>query len=346
MTQLFSLRFHCQSERHWLREFYDWYAKVESPLHINASAAERLIIEAAKDRLRPSNIASYPSIPPITSSKESQLPFSQTNLEENPILLDDLIFRGIPLDVLYDNKVVRITQKQVVKFGLALSLTEGKVMQLVAKNTSIPVPHVYENFSRKIGDGPEVVYLIMEYIEGSPLLDNWPKLETSAKDAIARTLGVYIKELRTITREMVTEDVPQRALISGEYDQICSADGGALPGLSGPFASVAAYHNWFTSQGNPDDTSRVYRKMFRDDYNVSFSHGDLATRNIMVNEQGKIVSILDWGWAGWYPEYIEFVHSVLDGRNGDWWQYVERATGSFYTELGMYQFMKNRGWVE
>lgn len=346
-------RFNCQAKQHWLRDFYAWYGDADSGRYADASSIERLIVEAAKARLRPSNIAPYSlPLPPITDSTEqrlSRLPFAQLDLKSNPIILDDLIFHGIPLDVQYANKVVRITQTQVVKFGMTLNVTEGKVMQLVAKLTSIPVPCVYENFSRKIADGPEVVYLVMEYIEGSPLSTSWPNLDIVVKDEIAMTLRAYLKELRLITRDQVMEDVPQRPSVPGQYRCICTADGGPLPGLSfhlgpsGPFSSVAAYHDWYTNNGDSDPGSTVYRKMFSDDYDICFAHGDLATRNIMVNDAGNIVAVLDWGWAGWYPEYVEFVHSVVDGKNPDWWKYMEKATGPFYTELGMYEYMKTWG---
>lgn len=51
-----------------------------------------------------------------------------------------------------------------------------------------------------------------------------------------------------------------------------------------------------------------------DGHEIVFTHGDLRRRNILV-ENGRITAILDWEYAGWYPE---------------WWQYW-RHTGLSHT---------------
>lgn len=42
-------------------------------------------------------------------------------------------------------------------------------------------------------------------------------------------------------------------------------------------------------------------------HEVVFTHGDLTPWNIFVNESGKVTAILDWGYAGWYPEYWDIL---------------------------------------
>jgi len=54
------------------------------------------------------------------------------------------------------------------------------------------------------------------------------------------------------------------------------------------------------------------------DYPIVFTQGDLAARNILVRE-GRIIALLDWEYAGWYPVYWEYVFALrgldnLDGR--------------------------------
>lgn len=41
-----------------------------------------------------------------------------------------------------------------------------------------------------------------------------------------------------------------------------------------------------------------------------FTHGDLSPRNIIVLND-KIVGIVDWEEAGWFPEYWEYVKFFL-----------------------------------
>lgn len=43
-----------------------------------------------------------------------------------------------------------------------------------------------------------------------------------------------------------------------------------------------------------------------------FAHGDLAPRNILVDEHGHVTAILDWENAGWYPEYWEHVRAYRE----------------------------------
>ena len=41
-------------------------------------------------------------------------------------------------------------------------------------------------------------------------------------------------------------------------------------------------------------------------HRVRFTHGDLTPRNIIIKD-GKIQAIVDWEFAGWYPEHFEYV---------------------------------------
>ena len=47
---------------------------------------------------------------------------------------------------------------------------------------------------------------------------------------------------------------------------------------------------------------------------IVFTHGDLNPRNIIVDPGSKrIVGIIDWAWAGWYPEYWECGRMLASG---------------------------------
>ncbi|KKZ63777.1 hypothetical protein EMCG_01881 [[Emmonsia] crescens] len=45
---------------------------------------------------------------------------------------------------------------------------------------------------------------------------------------------------------------------------------------------------------------------------IHFAHGDLSPRNILVDEGGHITAVLDWEWAGWFPEYWDVVRMLTD----------------------------------
>lgn len=49
-----------------------------------------------------------------------------------------------------------------------------------------------------------------------------------------------------------------------------------------------------------------------------FTHADIAPRNIMVDDQNKVTGILDWEFAGWYPDYWEYAQIMRPASYGDW----------------------------
>lgn len=334
-----SCRFSCQPKVHWTAEFYTLLDGVRA----HSTDATNGPWERMAGRLRPQNITQFSLAPPASiNTPGSRFLEVVHGLESDPLLLPDLIFQGIPLDVASSNKIVRITRSQVVKFGPLMSLSEGRVMQFIAKETTIPVPRVYENFSRTNVEGMSIVYLVMEYIDGRPLNTIWLQLEEVARIAIVDSLKGYLPQIRGILRPQFNEYMSHLHLTDDWL--ICSMDGGPVPGFffreepAGPFKSESEFNDWLG--GNSDS---VYRKMLSDNHQIFFSHGDLASRNIMVDNEGRILAIIDWGWAGWYPEYREFVQSVSTADTRDWWKYMEQATGPYYTELGMYELMKNFG---
>ena len=53
----------------------------------------------------------------------------------------------------------------------------------------------------------------------------------------------------------------------------------------------------------------TYRDWLPDTGSVHFTHGDLTLGNIIVSgESGlqRVVGVIDWEQAGWYPEYWEY----------------------------------------
>ncbi|KAF2684951.1 hypothetical protein K458DRAFT_442677 [Lentithecium fluviatile CBS 122367] len=51
---------------------------------------------------------------------------------------------------------------------------------------------------------------------------------------------------------------------------------------------------------------------------ILFSHGDFAQHNILVKD-GAVTGLLDWEYAGWYPEYWECIEfSERPCKHKDW----------------------------
>lgn len=77
----------------------------------------------------------------------------------------------------------------------------------------------------------------------------------------------------------------------------------------------------------------AFSRRLRTSHRIVFTHGDLAPRNIIVRD-GKIVGLLDWEDAEWYPEYWEYVkffqHVGADVR--DWWRFADDIFPETYAD--------------
>lgn len=179
---------------------------------------------------------------------------------------------------------------------------EACVMRFVKANTTIPVPEVISSDWDRI---------TMEYVEGQTLQQAWPILTPAQRSDILAQLRGYIAQMRAL---------------GGLYIGRFGGQGVLLPSITtrsgGPFNTTAELHEWLVRP--PPQRIQAETMYWHEitahlaaDYPVVFTHGDLASRNILVRE-GRIVSILDWEFAGWYPEYWEYVFALRGLDNMDW----------------------------
>jgi len=64
----------------------------------------------------------------------------------------------------------------------------------------------------------------------------------------------------------------------------------------------------------PDRPPEPYRDLLPDTGNIYLTHGDLHRGNIIVSGTPgarKIVAVVDWEQAGWYPEYWEYCKALI-----------------------------------
>ena len=171
-------------------------------------------------------------------------------------------------------------------------------MEFVRRNTSIPVPKVYDILEDK-----ENIYIVMEYIEGKMLAEVWTRLTSEQKGSIVNQLKGYLAELR--------------ALSPPHPGRVESVDGTEIGNTTigpnrGPFDSVESFHRargYSHIRSSPDKYPRykdVFNRIKGKKYRTVFTHGDFSLHNILVNKDMKIAAIIDWEFAGWYPEYWEY----------------------------------------
>lgn len=156
----------------------------------------------------------------------------------------------------------------------------------------------------------------MSYIEGQKLdSPRWWDLSSAQQDELLASLEDIIARLRSIP-------VPTSARI------------GSIDGERAPLAWVQLYSHPVPSFVNEssmniwlaDSLAAVtphYESWEPIEFRLRsaptpplpklvFTHGDLAARNIIIRDDGKLVGLVDWEWAGWYPEYFERVRCEFE----------------------------------
>ncbi|ODH47994.1 hypothetical protein GX48_05926 [Paracoccidioides brasiliensis] len=67
-----------------------------------------------------------------------------------------------------------------------------------------------------------------------------------------------------------------------------------------------------------------------------FTHADIAPRNIMVDGHYRITGILDWEYAGWYPDYWEYGQIMRPAcQTGDWQKWMDLTAPRKWDILGI-----------
>lgn len=162
-------------------------------------------------------------------------------------------------------------------------------MHYIAANTTIPVPRlfkveVYENAVKSI---------LMEYIEGRTLEDAWLDMTPSQKVSVAQELRQIIVQLRELKHGGVTRH--QKEFLETHTSEFTTSLRRHTPFQEDllTMTSLVAPH---TLLQNP---------LAKRKDSLVFTHGDLAPRNVLVDEHGHVTALLDWEHAGWYPEWWE-----------------------------------------
>ncbi|KAK2794292.1 hypothetical protein FQN52_008650 [Onygenales sp. PD_12] len=172
--------------------------------------------------------------------------------------------------------IIRLDEHRVLKKGHE-NAQEPATMQFIAENTTIP------------------------YIPGEPLDKAWKKLTHDQRVSTCSQLVGYLNQLQELPGKRI-EAMNGTAVRIGWYDSL----------WDGPFDTENGFND-FQAKGadqRPGDSNVI--QFPGDNHAIHFAHGDLSPRNVMVDEGGHIIGLLDWEWAGWFPEYWEVVRMRLD----------------------------------
>jgi aminoglycoside phosphotransferase (APT) family kinase protein len=73
----------------------------------------------------------------------------------------------------------------------------------------------------------------------------------------------------------------------------------------------------FLSEDDFIDTLRceaLPKVVHRGGHEMVFTHGDLNLGNVLVDDHGRLAGIIDWGHAGWFPEYWDYTRALFVAR--------------------------------
>ncbi|RAK96386.1 aminoglycoside phosphotransferase family protein [Aspergillus ibericus CBS 121593] len=208
--------------------------------------------------------------------------------------------------------VLEIDFSIVSKSGHGVRHSEAEAMKLVFGHTSVPVPEVIvTSFDGEKGN------IHMTIIPGTCLEVKWDMLDIQSKESICLQLWDLISKWR---------EIPLPSNLTGLYQ--CAADGS--PSRDPLLEDLQSPKRPLTSDS--ELRGRIYERYLyfgglrykhtlpdmlpRSDRSV-FTHGDIAPRNIMINDENQITGILDWEYAGWYPDYWEYAQIMRPAFHGD-----------------------------
>lgn len=196
-------------------------------------------------------------------------------------------------------------------------------MQYVASHTKVPIPKIYAVHTEDNG----AIYIEMAFVRGITLERAWKGLSADQKDTIFADIKQHITSLREL--QPPAQDIVSSALQNPAYDCRIGAR------FFGPM-NHSEFHSLARSHLHMDDVApflgQEVNKTHTSRYQTCFAHADLAPRNIIVRN-GRVAAIIDWGFAGWYPEYWEFTKANYNYVSNEWEKYLRLALPCYETEL-------------
>ncbi|KAI0141778.1 kinase-like protein [Xylariaceae sp. FL1272] len=205
--------------------------------------------------------------------------------------------------------VFKIDAKTVVKSSTFIRLAEAETMRYVRARTSIPVPEVYDAY---IDEDSGHTRIVMEFVEGIELEEAWDTYQDSDKESVIAQLKGYMDELRAMEGDFI-------GAVDGSWcnDHFFDEDRGGY----GPFKNEREFNDGIVralkqdreDHVDVDVTCNIFLEVMKG-HKIVLTHNDFAPRNILV-QGSKVVAVLDWEHAGWYPDYWEYCKAM---RRPDW----------------------------
>ncbi|KAG5293345.1 putative aminoglycoside phosphotransferase domain-containing protein [Histoplasma capsulatum G186AR] len=229
----------------------------------------------------------------------------------------------------------------------ARSVTEYNTIQLVQKETKIPVPQVHA-FEGDPYSRVKTQFMLMDCLRGNVGMDLNMEIPSEHKTSVfTRLADIHI--------EMSTIQLPKIGTIAGINDD-GSYRQGPIPGLGGPFETAAEFFRAWSAKvefGLSQDQLKEAAGSFADELSASASsfkqlvndlagglsirnggpfplcHGDFGHNNIIFDDKYRLLGVIDWEGAfagpweisGEFPLTLSIIPPVMDVP----WNYDENG---------------------
>ncbi|KAL4244616.1 Protein kinase-like domain superfamily protein [Abortiporus biennis] len=162
-----------------------------------------------------------------------------------------------------------------------------------AQSVGVPVPIV-----RRVVGTKRSNYLVMDRVEGETLEQSWSRLGLWKTVRVAWQLRSFLQALRTVTSQ--TSGGLSSGRVRSEW-----FGGIYMPVHRASPEQFTNYINWWLIKCRPSYCQSRVDLRLEPPPQYFLVHQDLAPRNMIFDQSGKLW-LLDWGRAGYYPEYMEY----------------------------------------
>lgn len=206
--------------------------------------------------------------------------------------------------------------------------SQGEILVLL-EPLNIPVAR-HLGFEQLEGD---MCCLRQSFIAGETLDKAWPDMTSEQKQNAALQIRAIIDTFRGLTpQSQVIQSVDEGPAwwLRGMYDV-----------HGGPFYDEASFNQraYEIFDKAPAPVKRALKDFMPTGHRIVLAHGDLAQRNFLITNKETITGLIDWEYAGWFPEYWDYV-KFFDNptEHSDWKDLADIIFSEHYDhELACYQ---------
>lgn len=246
-------------------------------------------------------------------------------------------------------KVVKARNAFVVKYGGRVSFSEAETMRYVSENSDVPVPKVLGTMTDP--NNANIQYIVMEFVEGQCLDVIWSDLSATEKDDVKFQLKAAVNSMRLMPDQGYIGSVGHQRRCDGMF----ITAGPEHPNINGPFTNENEMNEGMLSrlaETEPPSSIRLFRTILSNlsKHRIVLTHADLQARNILVKrggegteDHGKMkLTIIDWEYSGWYPEYWEFCNSLIFNTfRTEWLDIIQDTLEVYPNEYLLMQRIRN-----